>query len=506
MTTTLSPSSPDGTLRPAAGNRPLRLDADARVDRPQGRIDVFATRLTRTASPTGPRRHLFRLEAGDPVFGRGRGPRLRPRPAGRGRAGDHAGGVSRWRRWRRWRRTRDPRRSSRTWCTAGRERVWDGLVGRATVRRATGGRPARRCAAQGLQPAPGRAVVWMEPLEGDAAPAGPPRRARGRRRDAPRHAPRLGGGAWTPRAGAAAGHGRRAGRRGRRGRCGAALALLHHAAMELAVERARADEAAYRERLQAREQAQAAGMAGGLSRLASTLQTAEQRLGMRMRPPEGAGEDTLFAAFRLVAEAQGLRRGAAGARPPQAKDPIQALARACRVRARRVVLREGWWRADNGPLLGRWADTPAPLALLPCAAAATRRTTPPRARACRLDEAVGGAGRAHGVHDLPPVPVGAAAAAGRAALRAARLPAGPADGAGRRHAGRRAGAGAAAGDGDALRDHHPRRGPRPADADDAGAAGRGAGRRALHRRARRGHRAHRVADGGERSRRRCGTG
>ncbi|HEX6041342.1 hypothetical protein, partial [Longimicrobium sp.] len=73
MTTTLA-ALPGGTPHPAAGNRPLRLDPDALWIVREGRIDIFATRLDADGEPTGRRRHLFRLEAGDPVFGLGEDP------------------------------------------------------------------------------------------------------------------------------------------------------------------------------------------------------------------------------------------------------------------------------------------------------------------------------------------------------------------------------------------------------------------------------------------------
>jgi NHLM bacteriocin system ABC transporter ATP-binding protein len=382
MTTTF-PELSGGTLRPAAGNRPLRLDPARVWIVREGRIDVFATRLDAEGEPTGKRRHLFRLEAGDPVFGLGE-------DAGSGRALLAVGGpgtvlaehplsevevlaadaetrplledlVHRW-----------------------TERVWDGLVGRATVRRATGGAIGEEVwLPKGFNLRPDQPVVWIDAVEGDlrllgrrSAPVGAgelmPLTRRGWAEAATPARVRLLDTAAVLESEGAEGVWR-------------ALARLHHAAMELAVERARAEEAAYRERLQAREKARAAGMAGGLARLAGTLQTAKQKLGMRMRPPEGAGEDTLFAAFRLVAESQGLEvEPPAG--PPQAKDPIQSLARACRVRARRVVLREDWWRGDSGPLLGRWADRPAPLALLPIRGGGYEAIDPAERTRTRLDE------------------------------------------------------------------------------------------------------------------------
>lgn len=384
MTTTLT-GLPDGTPRPAAGNRPLRLDPARVWIVRAGRIDVFATRLDKAGEPTGKRRHLFRLEAGDPVFGVGEDP-----AAGRALlavgapgtllaeygldeiealAGDEgtrplfAELVENW-----------------------TERVWDGLVGRATVRRATGGGPGDEVwLPKGFNLRPDPAVAWLDADEGElrllgrrAAPVRPgeviPLTRRGWAEAVVPSRVRLLDTAAVVRAQGAEG-------------VWAALARLHHATMELAVERARAEEAAYRERLQTREKARAAGMTTGLARLAGTLDSARQKMGMRMRPPEGADEDVLFAAFRIVAQAQGLEVEPPPAGPP-VKDPIQGLARACRVRARRVVLREGWWREDNGALLGRWADRPVPLALLPVRGGGYEAYDPAERTRVRVDEKV----------------------------------------------------------------------------------------------------------------------
>ena len=354
---------PEGTRVPAAGNRPLRLDPSRVWIVRQGRIDVFATRLDADGEPAGKRRHLFRLEAGDPVFGLGEDPAsgrallavgapgtvLAEHPlaevealaAAEGSCALFAELVGRW-----------------------VERVWDGLVGRATVRRATGGGAGDEVwLPQGFNLRPDPAVVWVDLLEGGL-------RLLGRRSASVAPGEIL---PLTRRGWAEAVDGSRvrlldtAALLEAQGAAGVwdALARLHHAAMELAVEHARAEQKAYVERVQARERARAAGMASGLSRLASTLDSARQVFGMRMRPPEGGAEDTLFAAFRLVAQAQGIAVEPPAEHEGPVRDPVQGLARACRVRARKVVLREGWWRGDNGPLLGRWADRAAPLALLP---------------------------------------------------------------------------------------------------------------------------------------------
>jgi NHLM bacteriocin system ABC transporter ATP-binding protein len=350
-----------GTPVAAGGNRPLRLDAERVWIVRTGRIDVFATALL-DGEPDGPRYHLFRLEAGDPVFGVGEdaasegallavgGPgttlaefalaevlALAAEPGTRGVFIDL---VHRW-----------------------IERVWDGLAGRATVRRAMGGAPGEEIIIPaGFSLRPDAPVVWVEPVDEalllagqEVAPVRPGEIAPVTRRgwaEAPEagRVRLLDTAALLDRDGAAAVLG--------------GLRVLHDAAMELAAERARADAEAYRARMEARGRAQAQGMASGLSRLASTLQSARQRWMTRMRAPEAGAEDPLFAAFRLVAQAQGIDVQPPRGRPV-GRDPIQELARACRVRARRVVMREGWWRQDAGPLLGRWADTPHPVALLP---------------------------------------------------------------------------------------------------------------------------------------------
>ena len=381
--TTLFSGLSEGTPRPAAGNRPLRLDPACVWIVRQGRIDVFATRLDGEGQPTGKRRHLFRLEAGDPVFGLGEDP-------GSGRALLAIGAPGTMLAEYPLAEVEALARDEATrpefddlvqrWA----ERVWDGLVGRATVRRATGGDVGGEVwLPKGFNLRPDQELVWIDATEGElrllgrrSAPVGPgemvpiTRRAWAEAVSASRV--RLLDTAAVVQAEGAEGVWR-------------ALGRLHHAAMELAVEGARAEEKAYRDRLQVREKARAAEMAGGLSRLASTLEAPKQQMGTRMRPAEGADEDALFSAFRIVAQAQGLQVEPPGERA-QHSDPIQALARACRVRARRVVLRDGWWREDNGPLLGRVADSPVPLALLPVRGGGYEAVNPADRSRVRLDE------------------------------------------------------------------------------------------------------------------------
>src|SRR5262249_29144970 len=69
----------------------------------------------------------------------------------------------------------------------------------------------------------------------------------------------------------------------------------------------------------------------------------------------------------IVGDALGLQINAppapAGGRVQ--RDPVGAIARASRIRARRVALRGQWWRQENGPLLAFVEADKRPVALVP---------------------------------------------------------------------------------------------------------------------------------------------
>ena len=78
-------------------------------------------------------------------------------------------------------------------------------------------------------------------------------------------------------------------------------------------------------------------------------------------------EDPLLGACRLVCAHLGV-----AVRAPQLvgqsrkqSDPIIAIARASRVRVRRVALKGDWWRQENGPLVAYLASDDQPVAILP---------------------------------------------------------------------------------------------------------------------------------------------
>ncbi len=80
-------------------------------------------------------------------------------------------------------------------------------------------------------------------------------------------------------------------------------------------------------------------------------------------------DDALLTACRWVGRALGLTiQLQPGAKDWKAKDPLGDIARASRIRTRRVALRGEWWRNDNGPLLAFTEETRHPVALLPTSA------------------------------------------------------------------------------------------------------------------------------------------
>ena len=115
----------------------------------------------------------------------------------------------------------------------------------------------------------------------------------------------------------------------------------------------------------------------------SALQQACARLAVSLDPELAEGEelagpteaerrtdprapDALFLACRLVGRAAGVTvvPHPAGEGSAVPRDPLEAIARASRLRMRRLALRGEWWREDNGPMVARLADGDHPVALL----------------------------------------------------------------------------------------------------------------------------------------------
>lgn len=116
------------------------------------------------------------------------------------------------------------------------------------------------------------------------------------------------------------------------------------------------------------------------TRLAAVLGTAVSPLGDSTM---GIEADPLLAACRWVGEASGIVF-----EPPPADKTRRGLAAICaasRVRFRKVILREDWWRRDNGPLLGFRANPRTPVALIPTSASSYRLIDPENTQRPSID-------------------------------------------------------------------------------------------------------------------------
>ena len=96
-----------------------------------------------------------------------------------------------------------------------------------------------------------------------------------------------------------------------------------------------------------------------LETLAGTLPAAQQRYSI-------AG-DPLLAVVGAVGRSLGMeiRPAAIADRAVPSGDPLAAIARASRLRKRRVLLRDRWWEQDNGALVAYTKEDRRPIALLP---------------------------------------------------------------------------------------------------------------------------------------------
>ncbi|MFE9885146.1 NHLP bacteriocin export ABC transporter permease/ATPase subunit [Streptomyces scopuliridis] len=82
--------------------------------------------------------------------------------------------------------------------------------------------------------------------------------------------------------------------------------------------------------------------------------------------PGRGGDEAAFAICQVVAEAAGITlSGPPGSGPVNDRvSPVERIAVGARVRTRAVRLDSDWWRRDAGPLVGHWAKSGAPVALL----------------------------------------------------------------------------------------------------------------------------------------------
>jgi NHLM bacteriocin system ABC transporter ATP-binding protein len=373
-----------------AGNTPLPLDSGREVWRvEEGTVEVFAV----PRDSPGPRTHLWTATAGQILCG------LDPERDGHGLgllAVGHPG--TRLRRLREAELRELPTQLD-AWLSglfgeiarAAAPRVFEELRLGGETLLAEAGRPAR----------PREGVVWVRHLEGASRFLGEEDLVLGNGDLVP-----VPEGLWLVSAGEARISSLGTADTLRDGGLWQGLARFHELCLRYVVLQTGRTEQRERERL---------GQKVDLDR--STLQGAYARLASVLRPLSRAGvpleeaPDPVLAAARLVGEAQGIPIRAlpdwqAG---PRQGDRLAQICAASRVRSRRVILRDDWWRRDNGPLVGfRFLDAEQkvkrPVALLPTSARSYEMVDPVERTRSPVDAALAEtlAGDAHMLY--PPLP------------------------------------------------------------------------------------------------------
>jgi NHLM bacteriocin system ABC transporter ATP-binding protein len=138
-------------------------------------------------------------------------------------------------------------------------------------------------------------------------------------------------------------------------------------------------------RLQVREQLDQQLMAEALDELAAVIQPQSS---VWERPHTGNSQQLLLSAAGAVGQSLGITL-----HPPAQSDdfsrlqnPIEAIARASRIRLRQITLRGPWWRTAAGPVIAYTLEDHCPLALLPVAGGCYEIFDPLKQTRCLVDQ------------------------------------------------------------------------------------------------------------------------
>jgi ATP-binding cassette subfamily C protein len=137
----------------------------------------------------------------------------------------------------------------------------------------------------------------------------------------------------------------------------AALARFHVLTMEAIARRGAEFDKASQDRLRAREGANAGAVARAVTRLARVAGDASEAM------DDAPSMHPVLRAFSAVAKQYGVALPPLPHSVPD-QTSLRQLARQAGFGFRRVLLRDDWWRRENGPLIGRRATDGQPVALL----------------------------------------------------------------------------------------------------------------------------------------------
>jgi NHLM bacteriocin system ABC transporter ATP-binding protein len=368
----------EGTPREVAGNSPLPLDEPDGVWLVRsGPVDVFAQPVIQDGA-AGPRVHLFRAETGQVLFGvRVTGPEPGIRLVAVGGPGSQVLRLPR-RRYEELAVRPDLRGPAAALLDGWVRGLTAGAAGHWGARRVAVLEPGREVAlAAGGIVSPARGTLWVRHLQGSSLPLG---------KDVP--ALEAGDGLFP-----LADTGWLAAREADTRLAGMtteaalgeenvwpALDCFHRVLLTCVAINLAEAEAAERGRLRRRARAERRVVRATLERLADAAQGGGEEDASAPAP-----EEPLLAACRLVGSRLGIDiQAPPGGTRRGRRDPVGAIARASRLRVRRVVLSGDWWRRDNGPLLAFLAPDERPVALLPVSPSRYELADPAAGKRSRL--------------------------------------------------------------------------------------------------------------------------
>ena len=349
-----------GGARPieTGGNKPIPLDdPDSILVVGSGRVDVFSTQPIE-GQTTGPRRHICRVEAGQALFGMGRGPAeegLRVLAVGVGEAT-----LLEVTRPQMLALSRDPEYADQV---VGLLEGWlvnvsvaaakEGLLPRESTTLLAPGREIT--AGDGETVGVEDGTVWVRHLKGSSRWLG--------HLDLPPITEEVSfpvtDPAWLESIGETTLLGSDTRDHLAQDESWANLDAFHAMVLSALSGDARRARSEWQQRRRERTGADQRLAASALQRLGAVLETARDAVGQ-----EVATGDPLLAACQVVGGAMGVELR----RPEQpggmAGDSLDEISRASRVRMRRVALKGEWWRQNGGPLLAFKDAEERPVALL----------------------------------------------------------------------------------------------------------------------------------------------
>ncbi len=115
------------------------------------------------------------------------------------------------------------------------------------------------------------------------------------------------------------------------------------------------------ERLRSKQESDQSIVSEALTRLAGPFLSPATPI-----TPESSDDNLLLQACRIIGQQLGIEIAAPSKQAQQDETlALSDIARASHFQTRQVVLKGEWWRQDNGPLLGFWEETEQPVVLIP---------------------------------------------------------------------------------------------------------------------------------------------